>query len=270
MKSWRYAESHTIRLLLSSALSCALIQQTIAADAEDKTPPPAANTPQRLVSLAPHTTEYVYFLGAGNRLVGAVEYSDYPEEAKQVPRVGGYQTISLEKIASLSPDLVLLWTSGQPALAKSAQWSGPWSTGAGGPRGKGGHSDPTATVALAACPDDKGRVRDQPEHRYHQRLVTAISFTADNAVDITTVINAINSHGDEPRTDTECAEHHCNASASTGPTNRPNRRGRCDACYQWLHHWLTAHPGSTWADAPAVPAEVINARSIRRQRTKVS
>ncbi len=165
---------------------------------------------------------------------------------------------------------VLLWTSGQPALAKSAQWSGPWSTGAGGPRGKGGHSDPTATVALAACPDDKGRVRDQPEHRYHQRLVTAISFTADNAVDITTVINAINSHGDEPRTDTECAEHHCNASASTGPTNRPNRRGRCDACYQWLHHWLTAHPGSTWADAPAVPAEVINARSIRRQRTKVS
>lgn len=120
MKSWRYAESHTIRLLLSSALSCAMIQQTIAGDAEDKTPPPAANTPQRLVSLAPHTTEYVYFLGAGNRLVGAVEYSDYPEEAKQVPRVGGYQTISLEKIASLSPDLVLLWTSGNPSGIRDA------------------------------------------------------------------------------------------------------------------------------------------------------
>lgn len=69
----------------------------------------------RLIALAPHATEYIYFLGAGDKLVGAVEYSDYPEAARQVPRVGGYQTISLEKIASLSPSLVVIWPSGNPA-----------------------------------------------------------------------------------------------------------------------------------------------------------
>lgn len=72
-------------------------------------------TTDRIVSLAPHATEYLFFLGAGDRLVGAVEYSDYPEAAKQVPRIGGYQTISLEKIASLSPTLVVIWPSGNPA-----------------------------------------------------------------------------------------------------------------------------------------------------------
>lgn len=75
----------------------------------------AEPTKQRLVSLAPHATEYVYFLGAGDQLVGAVEYSDYPEAAKKIPRVGGYQTLSLEKIASLTPTLVLIWPSGNPA-----------------------------------------------------------------------------------------------------------------------------------------------------------
>lgn len=75
----------------------------------------AQTEPERLISLAPHTTEYVFFLGAEDRLVGAVEYSDYPEAAKKIPRVGGYQTLSLEKIASLSPTLVLIWPSGNPA-----------------------------------------------------------------------------------------------------------------------------------------------------------
>lgn len=75
----------------------------------------AEPAPQRLVSLAPHATEYVYYLDLGDQLVGAVEYSDYPEAAKQVPRVGGYQTLSLEKIASLAPTLVLIWPSGNPA-----------------------------------------------------------------------------------------------------------------------------------------------------------
>lgn len=75
----------------------------------------AARPQQRLISLAPHATEYVYFLGAGPMLVGAVEYSDYPAEARLVPRIGGYQTISLEKLASLAPTLVLIWPSGNPA-----------------------------------------------------------------------------------------------------------------------------------------------------------
>ena len=67
---------------------------------------------QRIVVLAPHFAENLYAAGAGNRLVGAVEYSDYPAEAKAVPRVGGYSRIDLEAVLALKPDLVLAWESG--------------------------------------------------------------------------------------------------------------------------------------------------------------
>ena len=67
---------------------------------------------QRIVALAPHITENVFSAGAGDRLVGAVAYSDYPEQAKAVPRVGNFQSWSLESLVALQPDLVLLWSSG--------------------------------------------------------------------------------------------------------------------------------------------------------------
>lgn len=66
----------------------------------------------RIVSLAPHITETLYAAGAGERLVGAVEYSDYPEPAKQLPRIGGYSRLDLEAIAALKPDLAVGWASG--------------------------------------------------------------------------------------------------------------------------------------------------------------
>lgn len=96
-------------------VACVLAAMPLFAAANDNGSPMPDTKPQRLVSLAPHATEYVYFLGAGNLLVGAVEYSDFPAEAKQVPRVGGYQTISLEKVASFAPTMVLIWPSGNPA-----------------------------------------------------------------------------------------------------------------------------------------------------------
>jgi iron complex transport system substrate-binding protein len=67
---------------------------------------------KRIVTLAPHAAESLYAAGAGDRLVGTVDYSDYPPEAKKVPRVGGYSRIDLEAIAALKPDLVLAWESG--------------------------------------------------------------------------------------------------------------------------------------------------------------
>ena len=67
---------------------------------------------KRIVTLAPHAAESLYAAGAGDRLVGTVEYSDYPPEAKKVPRVGGYSRIDLEAVAALKPDLVLAWQSG--------------------------------------------------------------------------------------------------------------------------------------------------------------
>ncbi len=67
---------------------------------------------RRIVALAPHIAESLYAAGAGSRLVGTVDYSDYPPEAKQVPRVGGYSRVDLEAVAALKPDLVLAWESG--------------------------------------------------------------------------------------------------------------------------------------------------------------
>lgn len=67
---------------------------------------------RRIVSLAPHVTETLYAAGAGSALVGAVEYSDYPEAAKKLPRVGGYSRLDLEAVAALQPDLVIGFASG--------------------------------------------------------------------------------------------------------------------------------------------------------------
>ena len=73
------------------------------------------NPAERIISLAPHITESLFSAGAGNKIIGAVSYSDYPEEAKKIPRVGGYPSIDLEMILSLKPDLVIVWTSGNNA-----------------------------------------------------------------------------------------------------------------------------------------------------------
>jgi iron complex transport system substrate-binding protein len=70
---------------------------------------------ERVVSLAPHATELLFAVGAGDRLVGTVSHSDYPLEARKIPRVGDYSRLDLERIVSLKPDLVVAWHSGNAA-----------------------------------------------------------------------------------------------------------------------------------------------------------
>ena len=79
-----------------------------------------ASPARRIVSLAPHITENLYAAGAGGAIVGVSEYSDYPEDAKRLPRVGSAASLDLEAIVALKPDLVIAWGSGNPAahLAK--------------------------------------------------------------------------------------------------------------------------------------------------------
>ena len=67
---------------------------------------------KRIITLAPHAAESLFAAGAGDKLVGTVDYSDYPPEAKKLPRVGGYSRIDLEAVAALKPDLVIAWESG--------------------------------------------------------------------------------------------------------------------------------------------------------------
>ena len=67
---------------------------------------------KRIVALAPHIVENLYSAGAGDKLVGVVSYSDFPDEAKNVPEVGTYNAFSLEQVLALNPDLVVMWGSG--------------------------------------------------------------------------------------------------------------------------------------------------------------
>lgn len=67
---------------------------------------------KRIVSLMPHATELLFEVGAGESIVGAVQYSDYPEAAKSIARVGGYSALNIEAIVALKPDLLIAWPEG--------------------------------------------------------------------------------------------------------------------------------------------------------------
>lgn len=62
---------------------------------------------ERVVSLAPSTTEDMFAIGADDRLVGVSDFCDYPDAAKEIEKVGGFADPNVEKIVSLKPDLVL-------------------------------------------------------------------------------------------------------------------------------------------------------------------
>jgi iron complex transport system substrate-binding protein len=63
--------------------------------------------PQRIISLAPGCTEIIFALGLNTRVVGVDDYSDYPEAAKNITKIGSYLNPNLEVIVSLEPDLIL-------------------------------------------------------------------------------------------------------------------------------------------------------------------
>lgn len=71
-----------------------------------------AHPAERIVSLSPHATELLFSAGAGAKVVGAVRWSDYPEAAARIQRVGDTYSLDLERIVALHPDLVVAWASG--------------------------------------------------------------------------------------------------------------------------------------------------------------
>jgi len=84
------------------------------ADGSSLVLPQAAQT---LITLAPNLTELAYAAGAGNQVVATVEYSEYPEAATRLPRVGDAFRLDLERILAFKPDLVVAWQSGNPQQA---------------------------------------------------------------------------------------------------------------------------------------------------------
>lgn len=72
---------------------------------------------QRLLTLSPNLTELAFSAGAGERLLATVEYSEYPEAAIALPRIGDAFRLDIEQIVALRPDLVIAWDSGTPKAA---------------------------------------------------------------------------------------------------------------------------------------------------------
>jgi iron complex transport system substrate-binding protein len=75
----------------------------------------AKEYPRRIVSLGPINTENVYLLDAGDRLIANTRYCVRPEAAKKKEKIGSVMQVSIEKIISLQPDLVLATGLTQPA-----------------------------------------------------------------------------------------------------------------------------------------------------------
>ena len=67
---------------------------------------------QRVVLLGPNLVESIYAIDAAHTVVAVADHSDYPPQARTIPRVASHNTINYEKILALTPDLVMVWASG--------------------------------------------------------------------------------------------------------------------------------------------------------------
>jgi iron complex transport system substrate-binding protein len=83
-----------------------------------------AAPPQRIVSLSPNVTELLYGVGAFSQVVGVSDYCSYPPEVKKLPSVGGWHNPSLEKLAAMRPDLVIVDDGQAPFIEESTRQLG--------------------------------------------------------------------------------------------------------------------------------------------------
>jgi ABC-type Fe3+-hydroxamate transport system substrate-binding protein len=75
----------------------------------------------RVVTLAPNLTEIAFAIGAGEKIVGTDDFSNYPGSVLNLPKVGGMQP-NIEKLIQLKPDLVLASTEGNhPNLSRALE-----------------------------------------------------------------------------------------------------------------------------------------------------
>ena len=110
----KITDTHMLRLKQLIAISVALILFTFSSNALCKTFKDSLGRniilkkePLRIISLAASLTEILYYLGLEDRVVGVTQFSYYPPEAKLKPKVGTYIDLNVEKILSLSPDLII-------------------------------------------------------------------------------------------------------------------------------------------------------------------
>ncbi len=66
----------------------------------------------RIIALSPHIVEMLYDIGAGEHIIATVEHANYPEQAKNIPRIGNYLGLQTERIVELQPDIIIAWQEG--------------------------------------------------------------------------------------------------------------------------------------------------------------
>ncbi len=74
---------------------------------------------ERIITLSPSLNEIVFALGSGKDIVANTQYCNYPEESKKIPKIGGYASISLEKLLISRPTLVLTQDYDEELLKKT-------------------------------------------------------------------------------------------------------------------------------------------------------
>jgi iron complex transport system substrate-binding protein len=85
---------------------------TITVRDDDGKPVTLQKPAQRVIAMAPHVTELLFAAGGGDKIVGAVNFSDYPEAAKKIPNIGDNRQVDMERVAALKPDLIVIWMHG--------------------------------------------------------------------------------------------------------------------------------------------------------------
>src|SRR5439155_5723099 len=78
--------------------------------------------PERIVSIGPSNTEFLFALGAGDRVVGDDDFSDEPAPAKAKEHVGGVK-LNLETLVALKPDLIITVKSSDGTIEARPQSS---------------------------------------------------------------------------------------------------------------------------------------------------
>lgn len=68
-----------------------------------------------IIALSPHIVEMLYDIGAGEQIIGTTSFADYPKQAKNIPIIGSYLRLQIEKVISLQPDYIIAWKSGNPS-----------------------------------------------------------------------------------------------------------------------------------------------------------
>jgi iron complex transport system substrate-binding protein len=78
----------------------------------------------RIVSLAPSNTEILYELGLGDDIVAVTRFCDFPEEARQKPKIGGWTDVDFDKVLEHKPDLVVTSTFVQEKVREECKGLG--------------------------------------------------------------------------------------------------------------------------------------------------